>query len=114
MQRAIALEESEEKHLRIQALTSIISRVIEECPSTPPDTPQNQSNLFMLILKIGLAKDLAQILFSLDLSSGNMATTVNSALEPLKKLSRIANQDQSQSLVLEATEQQNIENPQSE
>ena len=147
LQRATGLVESAEKHSRIQGLTSIISTVIEACPSAPPPAnltfkgqPANAvNNMVKLLLKKGVVTDLARITYSLDLSSPNMATTVNSALKPLETLSRIVNQPQtnvlskctkhkqpstsntgssnnteesSQPLVQEATEQQNTENTQ--
>lgn len=44
-----------------------------------------------LLLRKGLVTDLARVPHSLDLSSPNMASTINSALKPLETLSRIVN-----------------------
>ena len=117
LQRATALVESAEKHSRIQALTAIISTVIEACPSAPPIIPQNQmfkgqppspvNNIVKLLLKKGLVTDLARITYSLDLSSPNMATTVNSALKPLETLSRIVNQPQTNVLTKYSSKHRN-------
>lgn len=99
LQRALALPESSDKHTRIQALTNIISIIIESCPS-PGQVPnqvfkgqQNvMNNIVKSLLKKGLVSDLARIPHSLDLSSPYMASTINSALKPLETLSRSVNQ----------------------
>ena len=84
-------------------MTGIISTMIEACPV--PGQSQNQvfrgqqqagtmNNIVKIILKKGLVIDLARITHNLDLSSPNMANTVNAALKPLETLSRIVNQPQ--------------------
>ncbi|XP_032569605.1 E3 ubiquitin-protein ligase HUWE1 isoform X2 [Chiroxiphia lanceolata] len=97
--RALAMAESTEKHARLQAVMCIISTIMESCPSTssfyssaakPPHNGMN--NIIRLFLKKGLVNDLARVPHSLDLSSPNMANTVNAALKPLETLSRIVNQ----------------------
>lgn len=104
LQRALAMPESMEKHASVQALTSIISTVIESCPVSGQQI-QNQvfrsqqqagsmNNVVKILLKKGLVTDLARITYSLDLSSPHMASTVNAALKPLETLSRIVNQPQ--------------------
>ena len=45
-----------------------------------------------IMLKKGVVTDLARVSHSLDLSSPNVATTVNAVLRPLETLSRIVNQ----------------------
>ncbi|GIX92131.1 e3 ubiquitin-protein ligase HUWE1 [Caerostris darwini] len=98
--RALSLPESNEKHARIQALTGLISTMIESCPSTSSQnqlggcalrsqTPMN--NIVKILLRKGIVVDLARIPHYLDLSSPLMAATVNSALKPLETLSRIVN-----------------------
>ncbi|KAF8790741.1 E3 ubiquitin-protein ligase HUWE1 like protein [Argiope bruennichi] len=98
--RALSLPESSEKHARIQALTGLISTMIESCPSTSSQnqlggcalrsqTPMN--NIVKILLRKGIVVDLARIPHYLDLSSPHMAATVNSALKPLETLSRIVN-----------------------
>ena len=44
------------------------------------------------MLKKGIINDLARVTHSLDLSSPNVAATVNAVLKPLETLSRIVNQ----------------------
>ncbi|KAM6144115.1 E3 ubiquitin-protein ligase HUWE1 isoform 2-T2 [Erethizon dorsatum] len=81
----------------------IISTIMESCPSTSSfyssataKTQHNgMNNIIRLFLKKGLVNDLARVPHSLDLSSPNMANTVNAALKPLETLSRIVNQPSS-------------------
>lgn len=99
LQRALSLPESSEKHIKIQSMTSLISVIIESCPS--PGQIPNQvfkgqqtliNNIVKSLLKKGIVTDLARIPHSLDLSSPYMANTINSALKPLETLSRSVNQ----------------------
>ncbi|KAK7916204.1 hypothetical protein WMY93_011965 [Mugilogobius chulae] len=100
LSRALAMAEGAEKHARLQAVMCIISTIMESCPSTStfystaaPKTQHNgMNNIIRLFLKKGLVNDLARVPHSLDLSSPNMANTVNAALKPLETLSRIVNQ----------------------
>ncbi|XP_071495531.1 E3 ubiquitin-protein ligase HUWE1-like [Diadema antillarum] len=101
--RTLAMPESSEKHSRIQALTMLISIMIEACTfstsayqsAVVSSSYKNQlggmNNITRLLLRKGLVTDLARVPHSLDLSSPNMASTVNSALKPLETLSRIVN-----------------------
>ncbi|RWS28597.1 E3 ubiquitin-protein ligase HUWE1-like protein, partial [Leptotrombidium deliense] len=102
LHRALSLNESSEKHAKVQALMSIISTMIDSCPSINqssqlnlPSSVRNQSNGLNVMVKImlrrGIVTDLARTTHSLDLSSPHMATTVNSVLKPLETLSRIIN-----------------------
>jgi E3 ubiquitin-protein ligase HUWE1 len=50
------------------------------------------NNMVKMMLKRGLITDLARVSHSLDLSSPNVATTINAVLKPLETLSRIVNQ----------------------
>uniref|UniRef100_A0A4X2LQ45 HECT, UBA and WWE domain containing E3 ubiquitin protein ligase 1 n=1 Tax=Vombatus ursinus TaxID=29139 RepID=A0A4X2LQ45_VOMUR len=103
LSRALAMAESTEKHARLQAVMCIISTIMESCPSTSSfyssTTTKTQhngmNNIIRLFLKKGLVNDLARVPHSLDLSSPNMANTVNAALKPLETLSRIVNQPSS-------------------
>ncbi|XP_072512406.1 E3 ubiquitin-protein ligase HUWE1 isoform X1 [Salminus brasiliensis] len=103
LSRALAMAEGAEKHARLQAVMCIISTIMESCPSTSSfystaaaKTQHNgMNNIIRLFLKKGLVNDLARVPHSLDLSSPNMANTVNAALKPLETLSRIVNQPSS-------------------
>ncbi|XP_072344004.1 E3 ubiquitin-protein ligase HUWE1 isoform X9 [Scyliorhinus torazame] len=103
LSRALAMVESTEKHARLQAVMCIISTIMESCPSTSSFYSSNavktqhngMNNIIRLFLKKGLVNDLARVPHSLDLSSPNMANTVNAALKPLETLSRIVNQPSS-------------------
>ncbi len=99
--RALALQESSDKHAKIQALTSLICTMIESCPSSQnqqmPMTIYrqlqcNMNNMVKIMLKKGIINDLARVSHSLDLSSPNVAATINTVLKPLETLSRIVNQ----------------------
>ena len=50
------------------------------------------NNMVKVMLKKGIINDLARVTHSLDLSSPNVAATVNAVLKPLETLSRIVNQ----------------------
>ncbi|XP_064483541.1 E3 ubiquitin-protein ligase HUWE1-like isoform X1 [Ornithodoros turicata] len=101
LQRALALPESQEKHVRLQSLASLVGTMIESCPpaqggptSSAPSFRQHHSsmnNMVRVLLRRGLVTDLARIPHSLDLSSPHMAATVNAALKPLETLSRMVN-----------------------
>nr|XP_049610449.1 E3 ubiquitin-protein ligase HUWE1 isoform X8 [Syngnathus scovelli] len=103
LSRALGMTEGAEKHARLQAVMCIISTIMESCPSTSSfystaaaKTQHNgMNNIIRLFLKKGLVSDLARVPHSLDLSSPNMANTVNAALKPLETLSRIVNQPSS-------------------
>ena len=104
LSRALAWQESSQKHVKIQALTSLVSTMIESCPSSQSHhiqtgfggykQPQQfaMNNVVKIMLKRGLISDLARVAHSLDLSSPNVANTVNAALKPLEILTRIVNQ----------------------
>ena len=60
LQRALALAESAEKHAKIQALTSIVSSIIEACP-VPGHIPNTvfkgqgpMNNIVKILLKKGI------------------------------------------------------------
>ena len=102
--RTLALAESAEKHAQLQLLIGLISTMIDSCPPTSQTqlrTPlkvhqshqyNNVNYIVRIMLRKGIITDLAKIPHSLDLSSPNMAGTINAALKPLETLSRIINQ----------------------
>ena len=100
--RSLALPESNEKHTQLQLLIGLISTMIDSCPpsshmplraSLKLNNPYTNVNYIVrIMLKKGIITDLAKIPHSLDLSSPNMAGTINAALKPLETLSRIINQ----------------------
>ncbi|XP_076227161.1 HECT, UBA and WWE domain containing E3 ubiquitin protein ligase 1 isoform X5 [Nomia melanderi] len=99
--RTLALPESSEKHAQLQLLIAVISTMIDSCPPTLHNQlraslkihPYNNVNYIVrIMLRKGIITDLAKIPHSLDLSSPNMAGTINAALKPLETLSRIINQ----------------------
>ncbi|KAJ9587850.1 hypothetical protein L9F63_018722, partial [Diploptera punctata] len=100
--RTLAYAESADKHAQIQLLAGLISTMIDNCPSTPNNTPLSASlklhqyshmnNIVRIMLRKGILTDLARVSHYLDLSSPNMPASVNAALKPLETLSRIVNQ----------------------
>lgn len=95
--RALNLSESNEKHLRIQALTGIINTMIDSYSSLQNGSSTAGQNLHLrnltsglnsIIFRKGLFIDLARVSHSLDLSSPHMAVTINTVLKPLETLSR--------------------------
>ncbi|XP_053985847.1 E3 ubiquitin-protein ligase HUWE1-like isoform X2 [Hylaeus volcanicus] len=100
--RTLTLPESSEKHAQLQLLIGLISTMIDSCPPPNPThqlraslkTHQynNVNYIVRLMLRKGIITDLAKIPHSLDLSSPNMAGTINAALKPLETLSRTINQ----------------------
>ncbi|XP_058791372.1 E3 ubiquitin-protein ligase HUWE1 isoform X2 [Phymastichus coffea] len=99
--RTLALSESSEKHAQLQLLIGLISTMIDNCPpsshqpirgSVKPNQYTNVNYIVRIMLKKGIVTDLAKIPHSLDLSSPNIAGTINAALKPLETLSRIINQ----------------------
>ena len=101
LSRALQWPEGSVKHTKIQALTGLICTMIESCPTSQSSQSnlapykqqqQNMNNMVKLMLKRGLIMDLARVSHSLDLSSPNVAITINAVLKPLETLSRIVNQ----------------------
>ena len=102
--RALLWPEGSLKHMRIQALAGLICTMIDSCPTSqsaqqtnipPYKQQQNMNNMVKMMIKRGLITDLARVSHSLDLSSPNVATTINAILKPLETLSRIVNQPSS-------------------
>lgn len=97
--RATVYPENMDKHGRIQALVGLICTMMEACPAQlnqPPNMCFKQqqhgmNNMIRVMVRKGLVTDLARIPHSLDLSSPNMAATINAALKPLELVSRIVN-----------------------
>ncbi len=58
------------------------------------------SQSFVELLKFASVSDLARVPHALDLSSPNMAASVNAALKPLETLSKIVNQPSRQEVAI--------------
>ena len=96
---SLNMVESPGKHSRIQAITSLMSIILDSrgpymLPSAL-DTlfsslnSQSPSYIAKLLIAKGLVSDLAQVPQKLDLSSPHMALTVNMCLKPLEVLTRL-------------------------
>ena len=99
--RILALPESIQKHYHLRALLDLISTSIEHVSAQmsrhaglPPgaNLPMQKelNTISALMVKRGLAQDLARLPHSLDLSSPYLATTLNGLLKPLETLSKVA------------------------
>ena len=100
--RALSQPESPMKHKHLRALAESMQMMIQVCPSqqsTPlpsslggrPDKAQQMNNIIRLMYKRGLLSDLSKASHSLDLSSPELASTVNALLAPLDTLCRAVN-----------------------
>ena len=103
LNRAVLLPESFEKHAKIQALSPLITSIVEaQCSSAsmqnnnPYYRPYLVSSnpLIKLLIRKNLNTDLAKVIQYLDLSSPMMTTTVNSLLKTLDFLSKTLNTPQ--------------------
>ncbi|OTF71675.1 E3 ubiquitin-protein ligase HUWE1-like protein, partial [Euroglyphus maynei] len=104
LNRAVLLPESFEKHAKIQALSPLITSIVEaQCSSTSlqnnnpyyrPHLVSASSPLIKLLIRKNLITDLAKVIQYLDLSSPMMTTTVNSLLKTLDFLSKTLNTPQ--------------------
>jgi ribosomal protein S8 len=102
LNRAVHLPESNDKHIKIQALANIINSMIETCPPIQNASQQNNfrnnphnSNLVNNIMKImhkkSLINDLAHVSHHVDLSCGKCIETLNTLLKPLETMSKTLN-----------------------
>ena len=93
--RALAMPESQQKHLRLQALFQLILGIIDSgCSTQQQNSNSNatqQNGTVKLFVKKGVVSDLARVSQSLDLSSPSVVATINGLLKPLEKLSNFVN-----------------------
>ena len=93
--RALAMPESQQKHLRLQALFQLILGIIDSgCSAQQQASNSNasqQNGTVKLFVKKGVISDLARVSQSLDLSSPSVVGTINGLLKPLEKLSNFVN-----------------------
>ncbi|KAH7639382.1 e3 ubiquitin-protein ligase huwe1-like protein [Dermatophagoides farinae] len=104
LNRAVFLPESYEKHAKIQALSPLITSIVEaQCTSSSLQNNHSyyrapllsaSSPLIKLLIRKNLITDLAKVIQYLDLSSPMMITTVNSLLKTLDFLSKTLNTPQ--------------------
>jgi len=98
LQRVLSKRESQEKHLKIQYITNLISYMIETCPNSAliqfaPVKPLHLSlnHIVRLLVRKNVVTDLARIVHHVDLTSKWVAPTLNSTLKALELISRIVN-----------------------
>lgn len=91
--RALALPESQLKHVRVRTLTSLLSQILETQNSAMHSrVPINPSHFSRLLIRRGFISDLARATHSLSLNSPHLVGTINNILKPLEMLTRIVNQ----------------------
>ena len=108
--RALAMPESPQKHLRLQALFQLVLGIIDSgCNAQQQNSSINaaQNGTIKLFVKKGVVSDLARVSQSLDLSSPNVVATINSLLKPLEKLSNLVNLPTPANAGTAATEKKN-------
>lgn len=91
--RALAMPESQHKHLRLQALFQLVLGIIDSGSNTQQQSSNatQQNGTIKLFVKKGVVSDLARVSQSLDLSGPNVVATINGLLKPLEKLSNLVN-----------------------
>lgn len=92
--RALALPESQLKHIRIRTLASLLSQIFDAQNNTLQSSrvPINPSHFSRLLIRRGFISDLARATHSLSLNSPHLVGTINNILKPLEVLTRIVNQ----------------------
>ena len=91
--RALALPESQLKHVRIRTLASLLSQILDSQNNTLHSrVPVNPSHFSRLLIRRGFISDLSRATHSLCLNSSHLVGTVNNILKPLEVLTRIVNQ----------------------
>ncbi|XP_076800643.1 E3 ubiquitin-protein ligase HUWE1-like isoform X1 [Clavelina lepadiformis] len=101
LSRAVHIPESVDKHIKLRSLLDMIHTIIESASkstslsrmslkrqSQDSSSDQSSGNIPKLMIRRGLAADLAKIAHFIDLGSSEMAETVNAALKPLEILTR--------------------------
>ncbi|XP_018898771.2 E3 ubiquitin-protein ligase HUWE1 isoform X2 [Bemisia tabaci] len=103
LKRALNDEEKYSKHSQIQNLVDLITTMIENCPPVPLSSSMTLSsslklnqysvnNMVRLLIRKGMAAELARIPQYIDLSGPEFTSTMNAVLKPLETLTRIMSQ----------------------
>ena len=95
LSRALVLPESQLKHLRIRAITGLMSQILES-QNVYPRGAVNLTHFARLLVRKGFISDLSRALHSLNLNSNQLPVTVNHILKPLEVLTKIVNVASSQ------------------
>lgn len=91
--RALALPETQLKHVRVRTLASLLSQILDsQNNSLHSRVPTNPSHFSRLLIRRGFISDLARATHSLSLNSSHLVGTINNILKPLEVLTRIVNQ----------------------
>lgn len=103
LQRALKEAETNEKHLHIEGLASLIPAMIDNSGSAANTNDNNQlfknsnhtnvrHNIFYIMLEKGIITDLARAVQYLELGGPNTISTINHLLKPLEMLLRLTNE----------------------
>ena len=91
--RSLMLPESQLKHMRVRALTALLSQILDSQSSSLLNrAPVSPSHFSRLLIRKGFISDLARATHSLSLNSSHLIGTINNILKPLEVLTRIVNQ----------------------
>jgi E3 ubiquitin-protein ligase HUWE1 len=101
LQRALGEPETNEKHLHIEGLATLIPAMIENNGGSGDNNSQffktnNHSqlrhNIFYIMLEKGIITDIARAVQYLELGGPNTTATINHLLKPLEMLLRLTNE----------------------
>lgn len=90
--RSLSLVESQLKHHRIRAMASLLGQIVEPQTSSSTRSTVNPTQFVRMLIRKGFITDLAKAVYSLDLCSPLLTTTINSILKPLECLTKIVTQ----------------------
>lgn len=98
LQRALNEPETNEKHLHIEGLATLIPAMIENNSGNGENNQffknnqQVRHNIFYIMLEKGIITDLARAVQFLELGGPNTTSTINHLLRPLEMLLRLTNE----------------------
>ena len=100
LQRALNEPETNEKHLHIEGLATLIPAMIENNGGNGENNQffksnnhsQLRHNIFYIMLEKGIITDIARAVQFLELGGPNTTATINSLLKPLEMLLRLTNE----------------------
>lgn len=100
LQRALSEPETNEKHLHIEGLATLIPAMIENNSSNVENShffktnnhSQLRHNIFYIMVEKGIITDIARAVQYMELGGPNTTATINHLLKPLEMLLRLTNE----------------------
>ena len=89
LSRTLALPESQYKHYRVRSLAGLTAQIVEPQGGMTTRSISNPSQFVRMLIRKGFITDLAKAVYSLDLNSPMLITTVNTLLKPMESLTKI-------------------------